>query len=274
MSDAPIKALRGLLAAATSRRRLRGLRALVSSRSLFNVPIDHYTPGRAKVIVLAPHMDDEVLGCGGTLAQHAIAGSDVQVVFLTDGRRGGGGMRTAGGTAISAQEIVSLRKAEARQAAQVLGIGALTFLDAEDTCLNSDPCTGTRLREILIRERPDIVYLPFFMDAHPDHRAANTLLSAATQGTSLQFECRGYEIWTPLFANSLVCIDKTINVKRQAMKCYSSQLAQNDYLHCINGLNAYRAMSLGTRTAQFAEAFRALTLTDYLRLHREMLNSW
>jgi N-acetylglucosamine malate deacetylase 1 len=39
-------------------------------------------------VVLAPHMDDEVLGCGGTMARQVAAGSDVTVIFLTDGRHG------------------------------------------------------------------------------------------------------------------------------------------------------------------------------------------
>lgn len=266
------KTLRGLLAAAASSRRLGGLRALARSRSFFSLPIDRYEPGCAKVIVLAPHMDDEVLGCGGTIARHAIAGADVQVIFLTDGRRGGGGMKSPDGSAISAHEVVSIRKAEARRAAQVLGVAALAFLDAEDSRLSSDTHVGMRLREILVRERPDIVYLPFFMEAHPDHRAANTVLRSATLGTSLQFECRGYEVWTPLVANSLVRIDETIAAKRQAMECYRSQLAETDYLRCINGLNAYRAMSFGTDTAQFAEAFHALPLSDYLRLQHALLD--
>jgi LmbE family N-acetylglucosaminyl deacetylase len=216
-------------------------------------------------------MDDEVLGCGGTMARHAIAGSDVQVIFLTDGRRGGGGMKSPDGAAISAHEIISIRKAEAQQAAQVLGVRVLAFLDAEDSRLSSDALVGMRLREILVRERPDIVYLPFSMEAHPDHRAANTVLSSATLGTSLQFECRGYEVWTPLVANSLVRIDDTIAAKQQALQCYHSQLAETDYLRCINGLNAYRALSFGTGNAQFAEAFHAAPLSDYLRLQRALL---
>jgi LmbE family N-acetylglucosaminyl deacetylase len=217
-------------------------------------------------------MDDEVLGCGGTMVRHVIAGSDVQVVFLTDGRRGGGGIQSTVGAPISAQEVAAVRKAEARLAGRVLGVSALTFLDAEDSRLGSDTHVGLRLREIVIRERPDIVYLPFFLEAHPDHRAANAVLSTATKGTSLQFECRGYEVWTPLFANSLVRIDDTVEVKRQAMGCYRSQLAEIDYRHCINGLNAYRAMSFGTPRAYFVEAFHALALADYLRLQRDFID--
>lgn len=221
--------------------------------------------------MLAPHMDDEVLGCGGTIARHALAGSKVHVIFLTDGRRGGGALRAPDGTAVAAQEVVAIRKAEAQRAAQVLGVSALTFLDAEDSLLSSDAHVGLRLREILLRECPDIVYLPFFMEAHPDHRAASAVLCSATHSTKLQFECRGYEVWTPLLANSLVRIDDTIDTKRQAMECYGSQLAETDYLHCINGLNAYRAMSFASPAVRFAEAFHALSLSDYLRFHQEVL---
>jgi len=114
--------------------------------------------------VLAPHMDDEVLGCGGTLALHVAAGSDVKVVFLTDGGRGG-----AAGEEPSS--IVAIRKAEAECAAHVLGINRLFFLDAADGRLRSDTVVAGRLCEILERERPEIVYLPFFLERHPDHRA-------------------------------------------------------------------------------------------------------
>lgn len=264
------RSLKRFLAAAAGGRRFSGLRALARSRSLFSMPIERYEPGCAKVIVLAPHMDDEVLGCGGTIARHAHAGSEVQVVFLTDGRRGGGAMRSPHGTLPGAQDIIAVRKAEAHRAAQVLGISALTFLDAEDAQLSADAHVALRLREILLRAKPDIVYLPFFMEAHPDHRAASSVLCSATRGTALQFECRGYEVWTPLLANSLVRIDETIETKRRAMECYVSQLAQADYLHCMNGLNAYRAMSFGSPTVRFAEAFHALPLSDYLRFFREV----
>ncbi len=234
------------------------------------MPVEHYEPGRAKIIVLAPHMDDEVLGCGGTMARHAHAGADVQVVFLTDGRHGGAAMKAPDGTALGAQAVVSIRKAEAHRAARALGVGAPTFLDAEDSHLSSDTSIGPRLREVLLRERPDIVYLPFFMEAHPDHRAASTVLCSATRDTALQFECRGYEVWTPLIANALVRIDETIDTKRRAMQCYGSQLAEIDYLHCIDGLNAYRAMSFGSPKVRFAEAFHALPLADYRRVHQEV----
>jgi LmbE family N-acetylglucosaminyl deacetylase len=239
---------------------LRIARTFVGTLSTYDRPAQRCEPGRSKVMVLAPHMDDEVIGCGGTIARHVAADSEVAVIFLTDGRHGG----------LQQPNVVNVRKAEARRAAQVLGIPSLTFLDAEDTRLGRDKLVADRLRDILERERPEIVYLPFLLEQHPDHRAANDVLLAATAGSALRFECRAYEVWTPLFPNCLVKIDDTIHLKRQALECYQSQIAQMDYLHACIGLNAYRAMGLGSHAARFAEAFHTLQLADYRRLHVAM----
>jgi LmbE family N-acetylglucosaminyl deacetylase len=229
------------------------LRKFVQGASIDNLTVAVCEPGKSRVVVLAPHMDDEVLGCGGTIARHVRAQSEVSVVFLTDGRHGG---------------AVALRKSEARRAADVLGVRTIHFLDAEDSRLRHDSLVAGRLRATLEQERPEIVYLPFFLESHPDHRATNSVLFAATRGSTLRFECRGYEVWTPLFPNCIVRIDETLHLKRQAMECYASQLAVRDYLHCNLGLNAYRTMSLAAGTAgQYAEVFHALPLRDYRRLH-------
>ena len=123
---------------------------------------------------------------------------------------------------------------------------------------------------VLERERPDLVYLPFFLESHVDHRAANDVLVEAAAGTGLDFECRGYEVWTPLFPNLVIEIDATIESKKRALGCYRSQLADMDYLHIGIGLNAYRSSAVGGKTARFVEAFYALPLSDYRRLHRFM----
>jgi N-acetylglucosamine malate deacetylase 1 len=259
--------LRTLLLKAAGQRMRQSLRAFVKAASLYDRPVSVCEPGKSKVVVLAPHMDDEVLGCGGTIARHVTAGSDVTVIFLTDGRHGGAGIASRNGYEPDPHEIVDVRKAEARCAAQILGIRTLIFLDAEDSRLRSDRLVADRLREILERDLPDIVYLPFFLESHLDHRAANDVLLAATRGSALRFECRGYEVWTPLFPNCMISIDETIHLKRQALDCYQSQLAVTDYLHSSIGLNAYRAMGLGGRPGRFAEAFHTLELADYRRLY-------
>ncbi len=105
------------------RRLSHSLHAFVHSSSLYDLPIAMCEPGRAKIIVLAPHMDDEVLGCGGTIVRHVLAQADVTVVFLTDGRRGAGDALKREHFA-DPYDIVKVRKLEAQRAAKIIGVRA------------------------------------------------------------------------------------------------------------------------------------------------------
>jgi N-acetylglucosamine malate deacetylase 1 len=247
----------------TSRPYLRS-QGLLRVTKIFNKSALEWQPSDERIVVLAPHMDDEVIGCGGTLARHIACGSHVTVVFLTDG--GGGG--AAGDAAAGKASIAATRKHEARLALAELGIERMVFLDAEDGRLGANADLVDALRSALLAARPDIVYLPFFLEEHPDHRAASALLSEAVSGAALSFQCHGYEVWTPLFPNCLVRIDETVEAKRRAIARYQSQLAEADYLHTALGLNAYRSSALAGCECRFAEAFFAVPLSQYLDLFR------
>jgi LmbE family N-acetylglucosaminyl deacetylase len=247
----------GLLRHLSLSKRLRSLRRSVRG-GLFDLPTRRCIPGAERVVVLAPHMDDEVLGCGGTLARHVHAGARVSVVFLTDGRYGG---RLGN----ASQTLAQARKQEARRAGDILGVHRLYFLDAEDSRLDADPATVVGLRDVLLTENPSLVYLPFFLEGHEDHRAANTVMLSAVRGTQLNFECRAYEVATPLAPNCLIQIDETIELKKRALGCYQTQMAVKDYLHTCLGLNAYRSLA-AAEDCRFVEAFHALPLADYRRL--------
>lgn len=258
-----------LVHAALGRRHIQSLRALVRDSSVFTQQATVSEPGSGKVVVLAPHMDDETLGCGGTIARHVQAGAQVTVVFLTDGRYGASYARMTKPQRDRRQtQIMAIRKQEAQCAGRVLGVQSLLFLDAEDLRLRMDRRVPGLLRAILQREQPHCVYLPSFLEQHCDHRAANGVLLAAIEGAGLQFECRGYEVWTPLIPNCVVKIDATLELKKRALACYQSQLAQMDYMHAAIGLNAHRSLALGGKAGDFAEAFQALPLADYMRHYR------
>jgi N-acetylglucosamine malate deacetylase 1 len=247
-----------------------GTYGLLQTAKIFNKSALVYEPGDEKVLVLAPHMDDEVIGCGGTVARHVAGGADVTVIFLTDGRQGGAVARPTG--APEPLDIVATRKQEARRALGELGVDRIVFFDAADGAL-MEAVAGLahKLREQLQELKPSIVYLPFFLEEHPDHRAASQLLLAAMNGVELTFQCFGYEVWTPLFPNCFVNIDGTIEKKRRSLNHYQSQLAEADYMHTAVGLNAYRSGALLGGTCRFAEAFCALPVADYLDLYAAYL---
>ncbi|MDY6947880.1 MAG: PIG-L family deacetylase [Pseudomonadota bacterium] len=248
---------------------------LLQVSGVYNQSAIVWQPGAQKVLVLAPHMDDETIGCGGTLALHAQRGAQVTVVFLTDGRNGGSEVNTMYGEqrVRKQQELIELRTIEARAALQRLGVNRMICMDAEDGALDKCEWAAEKLRDVLRKHRPDIVYLPFYLEAHPDHRAASRVLLDAAAGTSLEFQCMGYEVWTPLFPNCLVRIDSTVEVKKQALQEYPSQLKQCDYLHASIGLNAHRSAGLINPAGfqgGYAEAFYATPL----RLYREQFTEF
>jgi N-acetylglucosamine malate deacetylase 1 len=227
-----------------------------------------WEPKAERALVLAPHMDDETIGCGGAIAQHVQAGGTVHVVFLTDGRYGNGRLRDLNGAERQAEEArtITLRKEEAHRALDKLGVHTVTFFDVEDGHLQDDPRAGPRLRELLERERPDLVYVPCFLEQHPDHYAASRILVEATRGTQLSFQCLAYEVWTPLFPNCLVRIDDVVELKKSALGEYRSQLADADYLHTALSLNAYRSAGFSDHYGRYAEAYSSMPLEDYRRI--------
>jgi len=224
-------------------------------------------PPGSEILVLAPHFDDETIGPGGTLIKHARAGHRLTAVFMTDGRRGDPEVNAVEPEAERRRRqdaLMATRKAEARAAAQILGIGAVHFLDAPEEHLRPAPGTVGSLRAILADVRPDLVYVPFITDRMPDHTATNAVLMAAA-GDGADFHVCGYEVWNPLYANTMVDIGSTFEEKCAAIRVYASQLRFNDYIACVSGLNAYRAMA-HLKGATHAEAFYLAPLVQYRHL--------
>jgi LmbE family N-acetylglucosaminyl deacetylase len=237
-------------------------------------PVVADPPKGKRILVVAPHMDDEVFGCGGTLARAVMQGSKVKVVFLTDGRLGyspelRGDLPQEEIHAFE-QRLVKARKHEARRAGEILGFCDASFLDLPDGRAAYAVDGMERLRKVISEFDPDTVFLPFATDQHPDHWAANKLLikagGAARLGSSVQ--CWGYEVWTPLVANTFVDVTNVMGQKEEAMLVYSSQNSYRDYARAITSLNAYRSLAAGIPRghveAYFVESFaryRELFLT-------------
>lgn len=207
------------------------------------------------VLVLAPHMDDEVIGCGGALRRHVLAGARVVVAFLTDG-------------AAQGQELAEVRKAESRRAAEILGLHEQVYLDEPDGALASGPDVAQRLREVLERVQAEVLYLPSMLDTHADHWATNLILERClgVDGRSLAAtRLRQYEVWTPLIVNAVADIGDVVEDKQRALREFRSQLERTDLVHVTTALNQYRSIYLEARRG-YAEAFYESDVDEYRHL--------
>ena len=210
-----------------------------------------------RVLVIAPHPDDETFGCGGSLALHARAGDPVKVVFLTNGAKGD----TSGKN--NKDRYVKLRQDEAMKACACLGVTAFDFWPYEDRSLAGSRGALRRMIDLLEDFRPQLVYAPSPMEFHPDHRAASFLLCDAIRSSSLDFDVAFYEVGQPLRVNLLVDITGVLNSKVKAVGAYESQLKEMPYGDICMGLDRYRSLTL-PQEATHAEGF-SLWGTDIIR---------
>lgn len=168
------------------------------------------------------------------------------------------------------QEKVRNRQQESRAAAQRLNLPEPVFLTGQDGHLWHDDDIEQQLQQQLQAWQPTTLVIPSIWEMHRDHRATAemALRMASTLDTLEQIAM--YEIGQPLKANLIEDITQQQTDKWQAMQCFTSQLAQQDYAEQIRGLNRYRSYTLGLAT-QYAEAFcviRTAELSEWLDRHQ------
>jgi LmbE family N-acetylglucosaminyl deacetylase/glycosyltransferase involved in cell wall biosynthesis len=198
-----------------------------------------------RLLVLAPHPDDEVIGCGGLVALHLTEGRPVHVVVATDGAQAGDGAQ---------------REAESRAALAILGNATIEFLQFPDRDLANATELASRLRTILRDWKPDLIAVPSPLEIHPDHLAlSRTFCDLIARDASLFAELAVariafYEVSAPLRPNTLVDITPVADAKYTAIRAHGSQTAIRDYTSYARGLNAWRSMTLPDHV-KFAEGY-------------------
>jgi LmbE family N-acetylglucosaminyl deacetylase len=201
----------------------------------------------AIALVIAPHADDESIGCGGTIARLSDAGWRVNAVVATEaaGREG--------------------RLNEYQCAAEGLGIADTEFLSYPEQQVPESPALSQRLYTLLQGLQPALVLAPHGEELDRDHQVLNRHVHAALR---MVHWCQSwpvpllweYEIWTSLRKpDLLVDITSRVERKRAAILGYRSQMAIRDYASAAIGLNSHRACMLG-RGRGYCEAFAAPTL--------------
>ena len=193
-------------------------------------------PDGKVVLVLSPHCDDAVFGCGGTLYKHFKAGDKISVLYLN-----------------VADKVI---EAEAKAAGKILGFCEQIFCSS-----NKNRAIVT---DVLNKLMPEIIYTPHPMDNHPDHYRTSLILYNVISKLKLTSMFLCYEIWTPIIPNLVIDITECIEYKKMAIQCFVSQNKTLDYTNGIIGLNQYRLLSL-KRGGSFAECF--------LRVNKKELTS-
>lgn len=216
-------------------------------------PAPASAPAQRKILVLAPHPDDESIGAGGTLLLAREAGCEVSVLFLTTGR----------------SREREIRRQEAMEVCAAAGFEAL--FAGQDADAIDVAAAASCLVEILEERQFDCLFLPFVLDDHDEHRRASAVLLAAATAPAgaraLPREIWAYHVYGPGPMNCVVDISDVADRKRALIARHSSQMAGRDWAHFALGMSAVISRFLpGDPAPRHAEGFMVVPAEEYLSL--------
>jgi LmbE family N-acetylglucosaminyl deacetylase len=212
-----------------------------------------------RVLVIAPHPDDEVLGCGGTIARLADDGGEVHVAIVTRGH-----------PPAFSEEMSAKVRAEAKAAHGCLGVWQTHWLDHPAAQLSETPHStlNRALQELIQDLRPDGLFIPFIGDVHMDHHLVflSAMVAARPHQSEYPRAILAYETvsetnWnapymTPGFIpNVFIDIEATLARKLEAMTMFTSQLRSFPHERSIETLRALAIVRGTTVHRPAAEAF-------------------
>ena len=226
-----------------------------------------------RVLVLSPHPDDEAIGMGGTLAMHAANGSEVTVLYLTDG---GGPPASEDGRGVDRTEQIRLRREESQSVGRDLGIRQV-FWDNADTRLKDDTATIDAMTALLEKVEPEHVYAPSLFDNHFDHFATNRILGATLERLrGLEATVAGYEVWDTIpFPNYLVEVSSVIEKKDAILARYTIPHRYTDFTDlCRKRASVHFTLHVDSARERAATGFAEAFLRFDTVLYRETLAAY
>ena len=216
------------------------------------------------VLIFAAHPDDEVLGCGGTLAKLAVEGASIHAAFMADG------VFSREGSKAVQQAALKVRREAALTACNILGVKASFFGEFPDNRMDTVALLDiVKIIEFLIaKHRPDTVLTHHAGDINIDHRRVHEAVITACRPqrdhpvkTLLFFEVPSSTEWqlpgsVPFFApNWFVDISETLKCKLAALDAYNAELRNWPHPRSSQGVEYLARWRGATIGVEAAEAF-------------------
>jgi LmbE family N-acetylglucosaminyl deacetylase len=226
----------------------------------------------SNILVIAPHPDDEVLGCGGTIKKHIKAGDEVYLCIMTKPV-----------VPDWSEEYINNKEKEIKTSNNFLGFKEVFFLDLPSLRLDTVPQKdiNDKLSEVLKKVEPKILYIPFFGDINHDHRIAfesSLVVSRPKPGFNIK-KILAYEI-SPTTEMATLKAEKLEDIfipnyyedisdfledKKKAMECYKSELKEYPHPRSLKGIEVLaqkRGMECGIELAEAFMLMRELKISN------------
>ena len=207
-----------------------------------------------KALVLAPHPDDEVFGCGGAIMCHLEHGKVVEVIIVSDGAYGAKSEEDR-------KQYTLQRQEESQLAAKILGYGTPAFWPYPDRKVSYGEKLIQDILAAINQSQADLVYAPSIFEVHPDHRSIGMAVIEAARRIGKSLKLALYEVGMPMRPNCLLDISDFAERKMAAMQCFSSQNQKQRYDLDIAALNRYRTYTLPPEI-ESAEAYMIISAEE------------
>ncbi len=233
-----------------------------------------------RVAIIVAHPDDEILGCGGTIANHVKVGDDVRILILAEGITSRDKKRNPG----NREDELNRLKQTARDANKVLGVTSLEICDFPDNRMDSvDRLDVIKVvEEFIAKNKPSVIYTHHSSDINIDHRCVNDAVVVASRPSPessvkllLFFETVSSTEWqvpdrAPNFApNWWVDISETLELIIQALDVYQSEMRPWPHARsneALKHLAPWRGASVGCDAAEAFVLGRHINYKQELKL--------
>ncbi len=212
-----------------------------------------------RILVMAPHPDDEVLGCGGTIARHVQNGDEVYLCIVTRAY-----------PPKWSEEFLERRPLEIKRSNEILGIKKTFFLNFPTVKLDTLPQVelNDKISSVVEKIRPDIAYIPHRGDLNRDHRLVFEASLVALRPKErkikriLAYEVLSETEWgqplAPFHPNVYVDITGTLPLKLEAMKAYSSEVKEFPHPRSLEAITSLAIKRGSEACLERAEAFQLI----------------
>jgi N-acetylglucosamine malate deacetylase 1 len=205
---------------------------------------------KGPILVCCAHNDDQVLGCGGTLANYAKKGYKIINVIFSYGESSHPWLKE--------KVTRDMRFREARRADKMLGIERTFYLGAVEGKFEENPETAHKLQRIMAITRPSMVFTHSGNDPHPDHKSVNRIVLELVETLHLNSDVYCFNVWNLVSIKKPVPrmiedISSTFRLKVKAFRLHRSQkMAMLTMMPAMYARAIFSGISHGCR---FAEAF-------------------
>lgn len=222
-----------------------------------NKPLTPLEPAE-RVLIFAPHIDDETIGLGGTIRRYADAGAQITIAIITDGKN-------SNAAPVEADALAETRKQELRSIQDLLGFTDVRYLDYPDSEIKH-VASSERFSELIDEIQPDTVYTTSLIDAHPDHVYSAHLVADALKHTAHQPKVvREYEINCPVPPEEINCIMDITDqfpLKQRATEAFKSQVIAFDGFLALAEI---KAAQTNETQARYVETFIENTPQQFIQ---------